>query len=75
MHLRGPMNISQLAVYSFSPSTTVKKREGGGHGHRHRRAAGWNRVGYYTSAAPAQAYGLAFLANLGTDWVSGTWDS
>jgi hypothetical protein len=40
-----------------------------------RRAAGdWNRVAYYTSASPAQATGLSFLANLGDPQKSGTFD-
>jgi hypothetical protein len=40
-----------------------------------RRAdAGWNRVAYYTSAAPAEATGLSFLANLGDPRQSGTFD-
>lgn len=37
-------------------------------------AAAWSRVGYYTSAAPAQATGFSFLANLGDPQKSGTFD-
>ena len=40
----------------------------------HPRAAGWTRVGYYTSSSPAQATGLSFLANLGDPRESGTFD-
>ncbi|KAF2266061.1 hypothetical protein CC78DRAFT_615368 [Lojkania enalia] len=39
-----------------------------------KRAAGWDRVAYYTSTAPAEATGIVFLANLGDDRVSGTFD-
>lgn len=39
-----------------------------------RQAAGWNRVAYYTSSAPAQATGLSFMANLGDPDKSGTFD-
>jgi hypothetical protein len=39
-----------------------------------RAATDWNRVAYYTSTAPAQATGLAFLANLGDPARSGTFD-
>jgi hypothetical protein len=39
-----------------------------------KRAAAWDRVAYYTSAAPAQATGLSFLANLGDPRQSGTFD-
>ena len=39
-----------------------------------KRAAAWERVAYYTSAAPAQATGLSFLANLGDPRKSGTFD-
>lgn len=34
----------------------------------------WSRVGHYKSAAPAQATGLSFLANLGDPQKSGTFD-
>ncbi|CAI6271715.1 unnamed protein product [Periconia digitata] len=34
----------------------------------------WSRVAYYTSAAPAEATGFAFLANLGDPQKSGTFD-
>ncbi|KAF2682527.1 hypothetical protein K458DRAFT_444167 [Lentithecium fluviatile CBS 122367] len=34
----------------------------------------WERVAYYTSAAPAAATGFAFLANLGDPQKSGTFD-
>lgn len=37
-------------------------------------AASWIRNAYYTSTAPAQATGLAFLANLGDPQKSGTFD-
>jgi hypothetical protein len=37
-------------------------------------AATWDRVAYYTSAAPAAATGFAFLANLGDPQKSGTFD-
>lgn len=37
-------------------------------------AAGWNRIASYTSAAPAQATGFVFLANLGDERKSGTFD-
>lgn len=40
----------------------------------HKRATAWDRVAYYTSSAPAQATGLAFLANLGDPRQSGTFD-
>jgi len=36
--------------------------------------ATWDRVAYYTSAAPAAATGFAFLANLGDPQKSGTFD-
>jgi hypothetical protein len=39
-----------------------------------RAGADWSRVAYYTSAAPAQATGLSFLANLGDPQQSGTFD-
>lgn len=39
-----------------------------------RASSDWNRVGYYTSTAPAQATGLSFLANLGDPQKSGTFD-
>lgn len=39
-----------------------------------RQAAGWNRVAYYTSSAPAEATGLSFMANLGDPDKSGTFD-
>lgn len=37
-------------------------------------AAGWNRIASYTSAAPAQATGFAFLGNKGDPQKSGTFD-
>jgi hypothetical protein len=39
-----------------------------------RQSPDWNRVAYYTSAAPAQATGLTFMANLGDPEKSGTFD-
>ena len=42
--------------------------------HIRKRAAGWDRVAYYTSAAPAEATGFSFLANLGDPRQSGTFD-
>lgn len=39
-----------------------------------KRDAAWDRVAYYTSAAPAQATGFSFLANLGDPRQSGTFD-
>ncbi|KAJ8108987.1 hypothetical protein OPT61_g7786 [Boeremia exigua] len=39
-----------------------------------KRAAAWDRVAYYKSAAPAQATGFSFLANLGDPRQSGTFD-
>ena len=39
-----------------------------------KRAAAWDRIAYYTSAAPAQATGFSFLANLGDPRESGTFD-
>lgn len=39
-----------------------------------RAAPDWSRIAYYTSTAPAQATGLAFLANLGDPARSGTFD-
>lgn len=39
-----------------------------------KRAAAWERIAYYSSAAPAQATGLSFLANLGDPQQSGTFD-
>jgi hypothetical protein len=39
-----------------------------------KRAAAWDRIAYYTSAAPAQATGFSFLANLGDPRKSGTFD-
>ncbi|KAF9699574.1 hypothetical protein EKO04_002562 [Ascochyta lentis] len=39
-----------------------------------KRAAAWDRIAYYTSAAPAQATGFSFLANLGDPQKSGTFD-
>jgi hypothetical protein len=115
MHLRGPMNISQLAVYQLPSEvqasrkrtivpfynrrqamerrkTTVakpihhtavvkglppRKQEAAtvpGQSVVRRQAAGWSRVAYYTSAAPAAATGLSFLANLGDPQESGTFD-
>ncbi|KAF2736585.1 hypothetical protein EJ04DRAFT_521802 [Polyplosphaeria fusca] len=38
------------------------------------RAVGWNRIASYTSAAPAEATGIVFLANLGDERKSGTFD-
>ncbi|ORY19425.1 putative TOS1-like glycosyl hydrolase-domain-containing protein [Clohesyomyces aquaticus] len=117
MHIRGPMNISQLAVYTPSGSiatrrnrrsalyrstvrdassselehmqghatnaqlngdreNSAKKRSPNhylGEGHL-QAAAGWGRIAYYTSTAPAEATGLAFLANLGDPRLSGTFD-
>jgi hypothetical protein len=43
-------------------------------GSERRAGADWNRVAYYTSAAPAEATGLSFLANLGDPRQSGTFD-
>jgi hypothetical protein len=40
----------------------------------HKRAPDWDRVAYYTSAAPAEATGFSFLANLGDPRQSGTFD-
>lgn len=40
----------------------------------HVAAMDWSRVAFYTSAAPAQATGLSFLANLGDPQKSGTFD-
>jgi hypothetical protein len=37
-------------------------------------AAAWKRIAYYTSTSPAEATGFAFLANLGDDRKSGTFD-
>jgi hypothetical protein len=51
------------ALYSSSSTPNVSVR-----------AAGWSRVAYYASTAPAQASGFAFLANLGDDRKSGTFD-
>ena len=42
--------------------------------HIRKRAADWNRVAYYTTAAPAEATGFSFLANLGDPRQSGTFD-
>jgi hypothetical protein len=39
-----------------------------------RQAPDWSRVAYYTSAAPAQATGLTFMANMGDPQKSGTFD-
>ena len=39
-----------------------------------KRAAAWDRIAYYSSAAPAQATGFSFLANLGDPRKSGTFD-
>jgi hypothetical protein len=115
MHLRGPMNISQLAVYQLpsemhtsrkratvpfynrrramerrettvanpmhkttvaggTPSDEEKASTAPGHDIVRRQASSWNRVAYYTSAAPAAATGLSFLANLGDPQESGTFD-
>jgi hypothetical protein len=84
MHLRGPMNVSQLAVYQLpSDMHTLRKRTTVPFYNRHRRALNkrvaqatgdWSRVAYYTSAAPAEATGLSFLANLGDPQKSGTFD-
>jgi hypothetical protein len=113
MHLRGPMNVSQLAVYQLpSDMHTLRKRNTVPfyNGRRalgrrdayftaleqslptttsssnnrkittpeknmgRRAGADWSRVAYYTSAAPAQATGLSFLANLGDPRESGTFD-
>ena len=46
----------------------------GKHTFNRRAAADWSRVAYYTSAAPAQATGFSFLANLGDPQKSGTFD-
>jgi len=35
----------------------------------------WQRVAYYTSSAPASASGFAFMANLGAEGCSGTFDT
>ncbi|KAF1997624.1 hypothetical protein P154DRAFT_605306 [Amniculicola lignicola CBS 123094] len=119
MHLRGPMNVSQIAVYNFYASisgqherilyasdrrnaeaaaqaklmlrrreenravssTTLQTRVAGSRTSDpsatpvvHAAAAEWGRVAYYTSTAPAEATGLAFLANLGDPRLSGTFD-
>jgi hypothetical protein len=131
MHLRGPMNVSQLAVYQLpgdmqtlqkrntvpfynrrramekrkantkkplqdtalaelidrrtprptsqsneEPQRTLTTKQADtAPGRRFvRRAADWNRVAYYTSASPAAATGLSFLANLGDPRKSGTFD-
>ncbi|KAH3957684.1 hypothetical protein HBI49_016560 [Parastagonospora nodorum] len=131
MHLRGPMNVSQLAVYQlpgdmhtlqerhtvpfYNRQRATEKRKTNTEkllqqsalakpSHRRtltvtsepneepqgtptakqadtapgrgfiRRAADWNRVAYYTSASPADATGLSFLANLGDPRKSGTFD-
>ncbi|KAF2800053.1 hypothetical protein K505DRAFT_293566 [Melanomma pulvis-pyrius CBS 109.77] len=129
MHLRGPMNVSQLAVYviadgqlsartvpygkkkglkrqtygSYLPpnvadcecstvttTSTVTNTDCGQsmselptlptcpcrstHETTTTTADTWSRVAYYTSAAPAQATGFAFLANLGDPQKSGTFD-
>lgn len=42
--------------------------------HIHKRTADWDRMAYYTSAAPAEATGFSFLANLGDPRQSGTFD-
>jgi hypothetical protein len=39
-----------------------------------RQGAAWRRVAYYTSAAPAEATGISFLANMGDPQRSGTFD-
>ncbi|KAF2468041.1 uncharacterized protein BDR25DRAFT_373607 [Lindgomyces ingoldianus] len=133
MHLRGPMNVSQLAVYTLHSSTSTNRKrspalvnaahddslglfEDKSNMVRYRAdngykddsasdsppqpyittsimstttkptlslrqspdvseaAAGWNRIAYYTSSSPAEATGLAFLANLGDPQLSGTFD-
>ncbi|KAH7123639.1 putative TOS1-like glycosyl hydrolase-domain-containing protein [Dendryphion nanum] len=129
MHLRGPMNVSQIAVYVSTMSiggdpvfdnvnegkiaklhalrSSEKTESPRSHVHSHTtanstksrcrdcqknlstlvtvtrrvesatataQAAGWNRIAYYTSSAPAQATGIAFLANLGDERKSGTFD-
>jgi hypothetical protein len=115
MHLRGPMNISQLAVYQLpgeiyasrkratvpfynrrramerrettisesfynttvaddTPSHEESASTEPEHNILRRQAANWNRVAYYTSAAPAAATGLSFLGNLGDPQESGTFD-
>jgi hypothetical protein len=38
-------------------------------------APSWDRIAYYSSAAPAQAAGLAFLNSKGNDTVSRTFDT
>ncbi|KAF2869559.1 putative TOS1-like glycosyl hydrolase-domain-containing protein [Massariosphaeria phaeospora] len=124
MHLRGPMNVSKLAVYMlpgdfYSPqkratipsdvldaghipdavdgpvahvalaepakevdlpvirflnNSTVQKRTGPGSCSIIAAAPPWSRIASYTSAAPAAATGFAFLANLGDERKSGTFD-
>ena len=109
MHLRGPMNVSQLAVYQlpsdmhtlqkrntvpfYNRRRALKEHEAGPtkqyphrdpqHGETGRAsgnnvvrqaAADWNQVAYYTSAAPAEATGISFLANFGDPRQSGTFD-
>jgi hypothetical protein len=58
-------SVISTSVHSKNESSTNRVRP---------RAAGWSRVGYYTSSSPAQATGLSFLANHGDPQKSGTFD-
>ncbi|KAF2118285.1 putative TOS1-like glycosyl hydrolase-domain-containing protein [Lophiotrema nucula] len=62
-----PSDVSYSPLESNYPSALSKNDIS-------RRAAVWSQVAYYTSNAPAQASGITFLANLGDDRKSGTFD-
>jgi hypothetical protein len=63
-----PSTLLTVAVQSKPTTTTVPELEATV------AAAAWERVAYYTSTAPAEATGFAFLANLGDEQKSGTFD-
>ena len=64
---RHPKPTLTLASANTSTITTDKTEV-------RKRAAAWDRIAYYRSAAPAQATGFSFLANLGDPRKSGTFD-
>jgi hypothetical protein len=66
-------NTTEQGVSLVAHASTEMVNDGSTNG-VHPRAAGWSRVGYYTSSSPAQATGLSFLANLGDPRESGTFD-
>lgn len=60
--------VTPLSVSAQASTPTIDTAE------IRKRAAAWSRVAHYTSAAPAEATGFSFLANLGDPQKSGTFD-